>query len=58
MGITVIGGLILSTVLTLLIVPASFSIADDIERWLGPRLSRWFTNGGERGHRGAPQPAE
>lgn len=58
MGITVIGGLILSTMLTLLIVPASFSIADDIEKWLGPRLSRWFTNGGERGHPASPQPAE
>lgn len=58
MGITVIGGLILSTVLTLLIVPASFSIAEDIERWLGPRLKRWLTNGGERGHKPVPQPAE
>lgn len=58
MGITVIGGLILSTLLTLLIIPASFSIAEDIERWLGPRLHRWLTNGGEKGHRVAPQPAE
>ncbi len=58
MGITVIGGLILSTLLTLLIVPPSFSIADDIERWLGPRLSRWLTNGGERGHPATPQAAE
>ena len=40
MGITVIGGLILSTVLTLLIVPATFSLAVGIERWIGPRLSR------------------
>jgi multidrug efflux pump subunit AcrB len=58
MGVTVIGGLLLSTLLTLLIVPPSFSIAEDMERWLGPRLSRWFTNGGEKGHRPAPQPAE
>jgi multidrug efflux pump subunit AcrB len=58
MGVTVIGGLLLSTLLTLLIVPPSFSLAEDIERWLGPRLSRWFTNGGEKGHRLAPQPAE
>jgi multidrug efflux pump subunit AcrB len=40
MGITVIGGLILSTVLTLLIVPASFSLAVGIERWAGPWLRR------------------
>jgi multidrug efflux pump subunit AcrB len=58
MGITVIGGLILSTLLTLLIIPPSFSIAEDIEHWLGPRLRRWFTNGGERGHGHVHQPAE
>ncbi|PTS72653.1 ABC transporter permease [Sphingomonas sp. HMWF008] len=40
MGITVIGGLLLSTVLTLVIVPASFSLAMGIERWVGPRLGR------------------
>ncbi|MDH7972783.1 efflux RND transporter permease subunit [Sphingomonas sp. AR_OL41] len=40
MGITVIGGLILSTVLTLVIVPASFSLAVGIERWIGPKLGR------------------
>ncbi|WP_257554803.1 efflux RND transporter permease subunit [Sphingobium sp. CFD-2] len=40
MGITVIGGLILSTVLTLVIVPATFSLALGIEEWVGPRLGR------------------
>lgn len=40
MGIVVIGGLTLSTVLTLLIVPASFSLAVGIERWIGPKLGR------------------
>ena len=40
MGVVVIGGLILSTILTLLIVPASFSLAVGIERCIGPRLSR------------------
>ncbi len=43
MGVTVIGGLIFSTVLTLLIVPGSFSIALDIERWIGRKLSRLVT---------------
>ncbi|MDG5488901.1 efflux RND transporter permease subunit [Sphingomonas sp. BGYR3] len=40
MGITVIGGLILSTLLTLVLVPALFSLAIGFERWVGPRLSR------------------
>ncbi len=40
MGITVIGGLTVSTVLTLLIVPGAFSLAVGLERWVGPRLSR------------------
>jgi multidrug efflux pump subunit AcrB len=57
MGITVIGGLILSTVLTLVIVPASFSIALDLEQWIGPRLRRWFTTGGPHAET-IPQAAE
>jgi multidrug efflux pump subunit AcrB len=40
MGMTVIGGLILSTVLTLVMVPALFSLAVGLEHWLGPKLSR------------------
>ena len=40
MAIAVIGGLILSTLLTLVIVPAGFTIADDIESWLGPRVGK------------------
>ncbi|KKW93780.1 MULTISPECIES: efflux RND transporter permease subunit [Sphingobium] len=40
MGITVIGGLLLSTLLTLVIVPATFSLALGIEEWVGPRLGR------------------
>jgi multidrug efflux pump subunit AcrB len=40
MGIVVIGGLILSTVLTLVIVPASFSLAVAIEAWAGPKIGR------------------
>ena len=38
MGIVVIGGLILSTLLTLIIVPAGFSLADGFERRVGPWL--------------------
>ncbi|MES2491799.1 MAG: efflux RND transporter permease subunit [Pseudomonadota bacterium] len=40
MGTVVIGGLILSTALTLLIVPAAFSLADGLEKRLGPLLRR------------------
>ncbi|HWL47473.1 MAG TPA: efflux RND transporter permease subunit [Sphingomonadaceae bacterium] len=56
MGVTVIGGLILSTLLTLVIVPATFSLADSFEQWLGPRLGRWLTNGGPKA--APPVPAE
>ncbi|MEZ5459365.1 MAG: efflux RND transporter permease subunit [Steroidobacteraceae bacterium] len=38
MAITVIGGLITSTALTLVIVPAVFTYVDDFERWLAPRF--------------------
>jgi multidrug efflux pump subunit AcrB len=48
MGICVIGGLTLSTILTLLIVPAGFTLADDLEKWLAPRLGR-ILGGGEGG---------
>ena len=40
MSVTVMGGLILSTALTLLIVPSSFSIALGMEGAIGMRLSR------------------
>ncbi|HTH29403.1 MAG TPA: efflux RND transporter permease subunit [Sphingobium sp.] len=40
MGVTVIGGLILSTLLTLLIVPPSFSLAIGFERWIAPHLRK------------------
>jgi multidrug efflux pump subunit AcrB len=40
MAIAVIGGLITSTGLTLIVVPAGFTIIDDIERWLGPKVSK------------------
>lgn len=42
MGIVVIGGLILSTLLTLLIVPAGFSLADSFERRVGPWMTKRF----------------
>ncbi|HWG72359.1 MAG TPA: efflux RND transporter permease subunit [Steroidobacteraceae bacterium] len=40
MAIAVIGGLITSTGLTLVIVPAVFTVLDDIERWIAPKAGR------------------
>ena len=56
MGITVMGGLILSTVLTLLMVPAFFSIALDIEAWVGRRFTKLIDNGEEHGPMPTPAP--
>ncbi|MHA6332471.1 efflux RND transporter permease subunit [Qipengyuania sp. CAU 1752] len=42
MGTMVIGGLIMSTLLTLLIVPAGFSLADGLEKRMGPWMRQRF----------------
>lgn len=58
MGVVVIGGLIMSTLLTLLIVPAGFSIADSIERRTGGFLSRkLLTYDKSKEHAANPQEA-
>jgi multidrug efflux pump subunit AcrB len=61
MGVVVIGGLILSTLLTLLIVPAGFSLADGLEKRLGPwlrkRVLTYELGDSDRGKL-APVPAE
>ena len=43
MSIAVIGGLISSTVLSLVLVPAAYELIDDVERWLKARLSGLVT---------------
>jgi HAE1 family hydrophobic/amphiphilic exporter-1 len=43
MAVAVIGGLITSTVLSLVLVPVVYEIVDDVERWLTPKLSRMTT---------------
>ena len=58
MAVVVIGGLLLSTVLTLVLVPGTFSLALGIEERMGPRLRRWFTTGGKSAKPPAPQAAE
>ncbi|NUR13202.1 MAG: efflux RND transporter permease subunit, partial [Bradyrhizobium sp.] len=56
MGITVIGGLIFSTLLTLLLVPSYFSIAISLEARIGRLFHRFI---GQEAHReNAPVPAE
>ena len=57
MAIAVIGGLLLSTVLTLLIVPAGFTLADDLERWIGPKLAGMLTGGKDGETQAAPDAA-
>ncbi|CAN5299494.1 efflux RND transporter permease subunit [soil metagenome] len=58
MGIVVIGGLLLSTVLTLVIVPPLFSLAIGFEARIGPNLRRRFTNGGGQNQSVNPTAAE
>lgn len=58
MGWTVIGGLILSTVLTLLIVPASFSIADSVEQRMRRLFGRIVTHKPGDADEATIQPAE
>ena len=40
MAVAVIGGLITSTVLSLVVVPAAFTLVDDAEEWLVSKLRR------------------
>jgi HAE1 family hydrophobic/amphiphilic exporter-1 len=43
MAVAVIGGLITSTALTLVIVPAVFTLIDDLERWIAPKALKMLT---------------
>ena len=59
MAIAVIGGLITSTALTLVIVPAVFTVLDDIERWIAPKAGRLLAKraaGSEQGTPGSKRP--
>ena len=59
MAVVVIGGLLLSTLLTLVLVPATFSLADSFEKWLTPKFRRVLTYRGPQDHGpAAAQPAE
>jgi multidrug efflux pump subunit AcrB len=54
MAIAVIGGLITSTSLTLVIVPAVFTVIDDIERWIAPKAGKLLADPPQPS---APEPA-
>jgi HAE1 family hydrophobic/amphiphilic exporter-1 len=43
MAVAVIGGLITSTILSLVMVPVVYEMIDDFEHWLSPRLGRFIT---------------
>jgi multidrug efflux pump subunit AcrB len=54
MAIAVIGGLVTSTLLSLLVVPAVFTYVDDIERWGVHRARRLQAAGAVRAARAEP----
>jgi HAE1 family hydrophobic/amphiphilic exporter-1 len=54
MAVAVIGGLVTSTVLTLILVPPGFTLMDDLERWASRVLGR---RGGHAGPATAPAAA-
>ena len=43
MAVAVIGGLITSTLLSLVLVPVVYEFVDDFENWLRPELARLIT---------------
>jgi HAE1 family hydrophobic/amphiphilic exporter-1 len=45
MAIAVVGGLITSTLLSLIVVPSVFTLMDDLQHWSGRHLSRLLTSG-------------
>jgi multidrug efflux pump subunit AcrB len=49
MGVAVIGGLVVSTLMSLFIVPAMFTVVDDFQQWL-TRLTSRGAAGADEGH--------
>jgi multidrug efflux pump subunit AcrB len=56
MAVAVIGGLITSTALTLVIVPAVFTLINDLENWVAPKARRLLTSEGGDGGGALTQP--
>ncbi len=55
MAIAVIGGIITSTFLTLVVVPAMYVLIDDLEHWLAPRFDGLLTDRDEAPSERGPQ---
>ncbi len=53
MAISVIGGLITSTLLSLLVIPAAFTVLDDLGGWFARKFHRGANAGGDAGTRAA-----
>jgi multidrug efflux pump subunit AcrB len=49
MGVAVVGGIVVSTVMSLFIVPATFTVFDDFQQWLG-KLFRRAAHADAHGH--------
>jgi multidrug efflux pump subunit AcrB len=59
MAVAVIGGLIASTLLSLVFVPVTFTLVDDIQQWLAPKFGRLLTPQDEAtAKQPPPHPAE
>jgi HAE1 family hydrophobic/amphiphilic exporter-1 len=55
MAVAVIGGLITSTMLSLVLVPVVYEFVDDFEQWLRPKLGKLVTSRSEEAGEPAPQ---
>jgi len=58
MAISVIGGIITSTFLTLVIVPAVFTVFDDLEKWMAPKFRGLVTHEWHPTGHHAPRPVD
>jgi len=56
MAIAVVGGLVTSTLLSLVVIPAVFSVFDDLQRWIVPKLKRLLAT--DHSHEPVLPPAE
>jgi len=46
MAIAVVGGLVTSTLLSLIVIPSTFTVMDSLQNWIVPKLKRLLTSDG------------